>query len=469
MKTGTTTMPDKSDEQVAAEVAELETHLGAVKSRLMTYPNVLDVYVGIKTVSGLGTDVACFIVEVEQKQSEAAIAPEKRIPEHIDGYPLDVFERTDIVQESEVYCGGVPLGGGTLGVFALATAANAHLAEDTPVMVTNHHVASRVGEPVGIGSFCDCLCSHCCEDGTIVDSRRDATVDVAIARLSSNTRFSHEILEIGPIRGSAAPTAGMRVSKYGKTTKLTHGRIQAIVPSITVRDHQGNPFPMTNQVRVVPVAPSTDISEGGDSGSVYVQDQTSRVVALHHSGGGPNANGSQMPTVLAAMNIKIPVHGTADSIPLSAAEVPVGSVAALRKAVTQLERRLRGTPMGNEWLTLAEMHVAEVRDLVNNDRRAKVVWQRVQGPAFLAHWLKSAREGDYRVPEEIAGMRIENALLAMSAMLRERGSPGLASTVTDHYLTVLDLVRGCSRACDFVDRVYAHAERNTQSEVGHAR
>ena len=40
-------MPEKSDQQIAADVARLEAHLAAVKPKLMRYPNVEDVYVGV--------------------------------------------------------------------------------------------------------------------------------------------------------------------------------------------------------------------------------------------------------------------------------------------------------------------------------------------------------------------------------------------------------------------------------------
>jgi hypothetical protein len=440
---------------MAAEVVRLEAHLPAVKPKLMRYPGVLDVYVGVKTVDGLATDVVAFIVDVARKKPLSELAPNERVPSEIDGFSVDVHENVKAVLESEVYCGGFRVAGGTLGVFAVATAANAHLATGAPVMVTNHHVASRIGEAIGVGSVCDCGSSYCCEDAVVVDARRDASVDVAIARLSGGTRFSHEILGIGAIRGSAPPATTMNVVKYGRTTKLTFGRITATNRTLVFDD-----LTMTNQVRVAPRAPSTDFSEPGDSGSVYVEEATGRVVALHHSGpvNGPEANGSPIPAVLTAMNIAIPVLGTAGSIPLGATGSAPRAPTAMRASVAELERKLRATATGAHWAELVERHAREVRELVNYDRRAKVVWQRVQGPAFLAHWIKSARDPSYRVPVEIGGMHLHNALLAMCVALRERGSRELAAAATEHYLIALELTQRHDRAHELVADVCTRAE-----------
>ena len=84
-------MTEKTSQQIAAEVAKLEAHLDDVKPRLMHFPNVIDVYTGIKTVGGFGTDTACFIVEVSKKHPEADLPSDARIPSTIDGFPIDVF------------------------------------------------------------------------------------------------------------------------------------------------------------------------------------------------------------------------------------------------------------------------------------------------------------------------------------------------------------------------------------------
>jgi hypothetical protein len=168
------------------------------------------------------------------------------------------------------------------------------------------------------------------------------------------------------------------------------------------------------------------------------------------------------------MNINIPVMGTADSIPLGLIDEPFQIANRVSRRVADYEHRLKRTIIGELWLTLAEKHTDEVRDLVNHDRHTKVLWQRIQGPAFFAHCMKSARDPLHEIPVEISGMRIENALLAMVSTLRERGSPELAVAVSDHYLTVLELVRDCRRVEVFVERVCAYAERESNKEASHA-
>jgi hypothetical protein len=123
--------------------------------------------------------------------------------------------------------------------------------------------------------------------------------------------------------------------------------------------------------------------------------------------------------------------------------------------VIALRRDLEGTEFGRQWSELIRQHSPEVRYLVNHHRRAKVAWQRCQGPGFLAHVLKSAREPMHRVPREIAGMRVENAIVSMAAVFRQYGSPALAGAVTEHYLTVL----ACADRAESVDEAIANLRR----------
>lgn len=448
-------MSKKTLSQYAKEIEQLEAKLDKVKSKLSSNPNVIGVSVGIKATSGLATETVCYIVEVEKKKTLANLKSEEYIPEQIEGFPTDVYERPILTAEGEVLCGGFGAyasGQGTLGAFALATAANTHLSADTPVILTNHHVAKSIGDYIGVGSVCNCWCCQCCDIGRVVDSQLTATVDGAIASLSEGTRYSHEILGIGAIRGSIAPAVGMDVVKYGLTTKLTHGRIMSITYGFK-RSSDNHTFSAT-QLRVSPIAPSTDMSEGGDSGSVYVKADTREIVGLHHSGtaNGPDAFGNRITDVMSTLNIYFPVMGTAGAIPLSS-NIDIEYLPTLQDNLQKVEAEIRKTETGNYLINLVEKHFQEGRDLVNYNREAKVVWQRFKGPAFLAHFLKSARDPSHIIPIEIEGLRVENLILAMAEVFQDQGSESFSETIREHYLTVLKLISNCESVEILIDRV----------------
>jgi hypothetical protein len=80
-----------------------------------------------------------------------------------------------------------------------------------------------------------------------------------------------EILGIGRLSPPAAPILGMRVIKSGAETGVTEGRILRVTQS---------------EVEIGPpgILPQYQLSEGGDSGAVWVDAATLAPVALHFKG-----------------------------------------------------------------------------------------------------------------------------------------------------------------------------------------
>lgn len=447
-------MPEKTTEQIQRELRHLEARLPEARAELEGIPGVVDVRAGIREKGGMATEQVVFHVFVERKRPLMEIPPEHRVPPVVAGFPTDVIEVTGAVPEAEVLTGGMRvtqslwgLSYGTLGAFATTTAANAHLPVDTPVLLTNNHVASSVGDLVGIDCLCDSWCCRCCEIGEVVDSQLTNEVDGAIARLNDDVRFSHEILGIGAIRGQGTAVIGTRILKYGHRTGFTNGAVTSDVAPSNRTD--GASF--INQIRVAPRPPSTDMSQGGDSGSVYVDADTRSVVGLHHAGSGPTSTGNHIGPVATLLDIEFPTMGTAGAIPLTGSAFEPDRPTVL-DAVTALRAELERTETGRRWLELVHTHAREVRELVNHDRETQVAWQRHQGPAFVAHFMRSARVADHRVPDEVEGVRIQNLILAMAATLERSGSPELAAAITEHYLTALQLSERCDTAAALIDR-----------------
>lgn len=458
-------MSRKSPAEVQREIREAEAKLAEARQLLMALPGVISVDVGIKERGGQATGEVVFQILVDQKKSLPDLPAEQRIPPRISGILTDVIPH-EMAQPENVLIGGSNINGsggsGTLGAIGFATAANTNVAPDTPLILTNKHVADTTGTLVGEETTCDCKCCTCCDFGKVVDSQITASVDAAIATLNNGVRFSQEVMLIGAVRGTAAAAVNDFVVKHGRTTKFTRGQVTSITFPVPRTDNNN----FTNQIRVAPVAPFTDMSDGGDSGSVYVNANTNQIIGLHHAGKGPAAMGNQIAPVLSLMNISFRVMGTAGAMPLVAAGIPEEGP-SFHQAWVALRNELERTETGQYWTALVRRHAPEVNYRINHDRETQMAWHRTNGPSFVSHYLKTVRDADHRVPREIGGMRVENVIISMAAALRCNGSQELSIDITNHYLDVLQFVGDEDSALKLCERArkVAEAER-TRSQRG---
>lgn len=117
--------------------------------------------------------------------------------------------------------------------------------------------------------------------------RLDADADAALAELTGQREFSRDVLELDPIPGIVAPALGMRVSKSGRTTGLTRGLIDGVSLTTTIRYRSGPVQTFNDQIHIVPrpgSPPDFEVSLGGDSGAVWIDDASHRAVGLHFAG-----------------------------------------------------------------------------------------------------------------------------------------------------------------------------------------
>lgn len=130
-------------------------------------------------------------------------------------------------------------------------------------------------------------------DIAVVD-RISATLDCAAARLNAGQQFELEILNIGKLVSPVDPVEEMRVMKVGASTGATQGRVTRVEGNQVVIKPLKD-FPLDYQ-----------LSEGGDSGAVWVDMDSRAPVALHfsaQSGGESIAFGIPMPAVLRELRL----------------------------------------------------------------------------------------------------------------------------------------------------------------------
>jgi len=161
---------------------------------------------------------------------------------------------------------------------------------------------------------------------------------------------------------------------------------------------------------------------------------------------------NRIEAVRSAMKIDFPVIGTPGAIPLVAGAV-APEADDIRDLWHPLRSKVMATEAGRQWWEIIVRHRTEVGQLVRHNRATTTTWNRYQGPSFVSHYLKTIKEKEYLAPQEIAGIRVENLLLGMAAVLQDQGSPALSHAIWQHYLQIIESAKGSRTAEAFIDHL----------------
>lgn len=126
----------------------------------------------------------------------------------------------------------------------------------------------------------------------------DPALDCAAFRINVGVSATSELLGIGAPAPPTAAFVGMRLIKSGRSTGVTEGQVHSVVGSVV-------------SIRLLTSFPAAyDLSEPGDSGSIWCEATTHAPVALHTSGtsGGLSAaTAVDITSVLTALDLR-PLH-----------------------------------------------------------------------------------------------------------------------------------------------------------------
>ncbi|MFQ5552616.1 MAG: hypothetical protein ACE5EW_02735 [Thermoplasmata archaeon] len=290
--------------------AEIQKAKARHERRLLRKRNVVGLAVGKKTVGGEETDELCLVVLVREKLPEAELAPRERIPKRINDISTDVVEAGELealgqrlrvirrpVDRWRPAPGGVSLAHANVSAGTLGCVVRR---DGEPFILSNSHILSDSGR----GAVGDPILQPAPEDGgrdpedviahlsDFVPLRwrwrgilrilsplfpRRNQVDCALARPVSVGDLRGDLSRIGPVEGVAAPFIGQDVRKSGRTTGLTRGRVMLLDATVTIRYGEGREALFTDQII------TTDMSQGGDSGALVVDDDR-RAVGLLFAG-----------------------------------------------------------------------------------------------------------------------------------------------------------------------------------------
>jgi hypothetical protein len=300
------------------------------RSRLLSYPNVIGVGLGYKVTGEVHTPKPALAVFVIQKLPPEQLSTATCIPEKLAGLPTDVVEVGRIrihnqrLQKHRPAPPGVSIGhfrvtAGTFGAMVYERPTG------RPLLLSNNHVlANETNGTDGRAQVGDLIVQPGVHDGG--DQHRDAIgrllkfiplhftsqksscrvagrlenhltavihifrpnyfvkvfkqgreanlVDAALAEPLAETDVVPEILDVGPVQGVAEAEVGTAVKKSGRTTGLTHERINYIAATVEVRFSDGHSAVFEDQF----LTPA--MSKPGDSGSLVLNEKNQAVGLL---------------------------------------------------------------------------------------------------------------------------------------------------------------------------------------------
>jgi endonuclease G len=309
-------MKKPTNKTVEDAIAALDT----VRREWLRRPGVTAVDVGFKQINDVPTDIVALRVHVERKLPVAELAASEvfndtaKADKKIDGFPVDVIEAKyapasaltgdpTVLDYEDVagletidrrttfnpMVGGISVGNprvtaGTLGAIVY------NRSNCRQMILSNWHVlagsgSAAVGENILQPGRIDGGTSTV---ATLTAMRLNSQMDAAVATLNGTRPAEREILGLGTIPGIDTPTLGMLVVKSGRSTAITRGVIDGVSMSVSINYGDPGVQAFSNQIRIVPRPPwpGTDyeVSIGGDSGSVWLNEANNRAIGLHFAG-----------------------------------------------------------------------------------------------------------------------------------------------------------------------------------------
>jgi hypothetical protein len=247
------------------------------QERLLKLPNVREVDVGFEFSEGKPTGRLAIRVHVNKKVPEAELTEAQKIPDELEGVPVDVIQSNPELQvnrnaNQNPVIGGVNIGSTQGGGAGTLTSIVFDRGDLRPMALSCYHVI--VFEPPTTDEIVAQPRTSNAADRLGPLARWDKDLDCAVCWVTSrNVSTGLADLPNGA-RGTKNAVIGMKVIKSGRMTAITRGVIDGVT--------------LGKEFTVVPDAdfpPATgEISIPGDSGSLWMEASSSMAVGLHYAG-----------------------------------------------------------------------------------------------------------------------------------------------------------------------------------------
>lgn len=271
-----------------------------VKSDLLVKKNVLGVAIGEKWVKGVNTGAEAIIVLVEKKEAASNLDPKDVIPSMIEGVTTDVVGKCGNVEAladtiryrpvpGGVSAGHVSKATGTIGGWFLDKDKDLVALSNYHVFVANGKVGDLTFQPGLYDKAANVINEGFASPYTQYPyfatlksyaplNRYGNLQDSAIAKVGHPALASTTIKDLGnPIGFKDSLTVGTIVTKKGRTSNVTTGRVIGIHATVAV-DYGGGFRAIFNDQII-----TTNMSAPGDSGSLLL-DSSKYIVGLLFAG-----------------------------------------------------------------------------------------------------------------------------------------------------------------------------------------
>ena len=319
------------------------------KDLFLSKQNVIGLGAGYKNKEGSNTGDLCLVTLVTRKVPKTDISESDFVPEEINGIKTDVIEVGWISTQNSRTVNIRPAPGGvSIGHYKVTSGTLGCVVKDKTngkkLILSNNHVLAnnndaKLGDPIlqpgtlhggkietdkiaelykfqpikygieqnpptGLSKFAKLLnkISKFLNSQQILQViKNDPTafnvIDAALAVPQDENDILDEILEIGLVTEITAPYLGMPVMKSGKTTGLTQGNVTVLDVTIDIDYHNGNIARFENQILTTPM------SQGGDSGSLLVDETSKKAVGLLFAGSNQATIHNPIEIVFSKLNI----------------------------------------------------------------------------------------------------------------------------------------------------------------------
>ncbi|WP_456402058.1 hypothetical protein [Hydrogenimonas sp.] len=295
-----------------AKVAEVQA---AKEEEVLGLQNVLGAGIGYKEIGGKETTELCIQVYVEKKLPKSKLPKSQLVADAFDGIKTDVIEVGTV--EALSYRARVRPAqpGYSIGHYKITAGTFGALVEDRCCkgifILSNNHVlansnAASYGDPilqpgrVDGGTYpADMIAKlHRFVPIHFNNPRRYNLVDAALARPLDTRNVIASIVALGVPTGVDEAAPGMEVTKSGRTTQTTTGKVKGVNVSIRVGYGSGKVGYFRNQIL------TTAMSQGGDSGSLLLSKREKRAVGLLFAGSSAVTIHNNISNVMMALNVE---------------------------------------------------------------------------------------------------------------------------------------------------------------------
>lgn len=323
----------------------------AHKRLILEKPNVVGVGIGYKQTGQRVTSELSVVALVRRKVPRAGLRPPALVPDEVGGVATDVVEVGDLrpmqarTARFRPAPGGVSIGhylvtAGTFGCVVrdrssgkrlilsnnhvLADSNNArpgdvilqpgtidggrepadiigHLERFVPIRFTSEPGRCAVARAVVcVGNAVARLLGSRHRLQTYrYDPHASNLVDAAVARPLDDALIRDDILEVGPVRGTASARLAMPVCKSGRATGFTTGQVTVLETTVRVGYGPGRSATFENQIVTTPM------SSPGDSGALLVDRTSPLALGLLFAGSEQATLYSPIQAVLEALDVTL--------------------------------------------------------------------------------------------------------------------------------------------------------------------